>query len=232
MIWSEGSYYGSQFQKRWRLSIRKNKGYLESKLCPNRRIFLFWPPFWIQNCRHSKLKWWPYGAACLTPCKYPFPFKSFYLWIFNNLFWFFLFLYWQPFWNGGHFVLPIPILWAYLVPLDVDVTRNITVQIEVLSEFKIFCTLVTMATAAILTFFTPSNPQDLPHTTVDIPTKFHEAWWKESNFFFNSPFLFPWQLRQSLFNWFQLCWLISFHLMWVLFLSSFINFCSASNPLW
>jgi hypothetical protein len=31
-------------------------------------------------------------------------------------------------------------------------------------------------------------PQKLPHTTVDIPTKFHEAWWKESNFFLNLPF--------------------------------------------
>ena len=27
------------------------------------------------------------------------------------------------------------------------------------------------------------NPQKLPHTTVDIPTNFHEVWWKESNFF-------------------------------------------------
>ena len=47
-------------------------------------------------------------------------------------------------------------------------------------EINIFCTLVTMATAAILNFF---QPQKLPHTTVDIPTKFHEVCWKESNFF-------------------------------------------------
>jgi hypothetical protein len=40
---------------------------------------------------------------------------------------------------------------AYLIPLDVDVTGNITAKIyEVWSEFNIFCTLVTMATAAIL----------------------------------------------------------------------------------
>jgi hypothetical protein len=52
-------------------------------------------------------------------------------------------------------------------------------------EFNIFCTLVTMATATILNFF---NPQKLPHTTVDIPTKFHEVWWKESKIFLNSPF--------------------------------------------
>ena len=56
------------------------------------------------------------------------------------------------------FVLPIATLLAYLVPLDVDLTGNITVKIsEVWSEFNIFCTLVIMATAAI------------------IPTNFHEV---------------------------------------------------------
>jgi hypothetical protein len=70
-------------------------------------------------------------------------------------------------------VLSISILLAYLVPLDVDVTRNITAKLcEVRSEFNIFCTLITMATAAILNLF---NPQKLPHTTVDIPAKFHEV---------------------------------------------------------
>jgi hypothetical protein len=62
---------------------------------------------------------------------------------------------------------------AYLIQLDVDVTGNITAKLcEVGSEFNIFCTLVTMATATILNLFTP---QQLPHTTVDIPTKFHEV---------------------------------------------------------
>ena len=71
------------------------------------------------------------------------------------------------------FVLPMPIFLAYLVPLDVDVTGNITAKLyEVWSEFNIFCTLFTMATAAILNCF---NPQKQPHTTVDIPTKFHEV---------------------------------------------------------
>jgi hypothetical protein len=37
----------------------------------------FWRSFWIQIGRHSKPKWSQYGAACLTPCKYPFPLKSF-----------------------------------------------------------------------------------------------------------------------------------------------------------
>jgi len=87
---------------------------------------------------------------------------------------------------AAKFVLPIPIFLAYLVPLDVDVTGNITAKIcEIWSEFNICCTLVNIGTAAILNFF---NPQKLPHTTVDIPTKFHEVWWKESKFFLNPPF--------------------------------------------
>jgi hypothetical protein len=45
-------------------------------------------------------------------------------------------------------------LLAYLVPLDVDVTGNITANIsEVWSEFNIFCTLDIMATVAILNLF-------------------------------------------------------------------------------
>jgi hypothetical protein len=53
------------------------------------------------------------------------------------------------------FIIP-PFLftWAYLIQLDVDVTGNITAKLcEVGSEFNIFCTLVTMATAAILNLF-------------------------------------------------------------------------------
>ena len=75
--------------------------------------------------------------------------------------------------TAAKFVLPIPIFLAYLIPLDVDVTGNITAKLcEVWSEFHIFCTLVTMTTAAILNC---STPQNLPHPTVDIPTKFHEV---------------------------------------------------------
>ena len=35
-----------------RISIRNIIIYLETKFCPNRRIFVFWRPFWIQNGRH------------------------------------------------------------------------------------------------------------------------------------------------------------------------------------
>jgi hypothetical protein len=75
--------------------------------------------------------------------------------------------------TAAKFVLPIPIVLTYLVPLDVDVTGNSTVKrCEVWSKFDIFCTLVAMPMAAILNLF---NPQKLPHTTVDIPTKFDEV---------------------------------------------------------
>jgi hypothetical protein len=37
-------------------------------------------------------------------------------------------------------------------------------------------------------FWIFSTSQKLPHTTVDIPTKFDEVWWKESKFFLNPPF--------------------------------------------
>ena len=37
-------------------------------------------------------------------------------------------------------------------------------------------------------FWIFSTPQKLPHTTVDIPTKLHEVWWKESKHFLNPLF--------------------------------------------
>jgi hypothetical protein len=56
--------------------------------------------------------------------------------------------------TAAKFVLPIAIFLAYFIQLDVDVTGNITAKLcEVGSEFNIFCTLVTMATAFILNLF-------------------------------------------------------------------------------
>jgi hypothetical protein len=51
---------------------------------------------------------------------------------------------------------------AYLIQLYVDVTGNITAKLcEVGSEFNIFFTLVTMATAAILNLF--NTPKATTH---------------------------------------------------------------------
>ena len=55
-------------------------------------------------------------------------------------------------------------------------------------------------------------PQKLPHTMVDIPTKLHEIWWKESKNFVNSPFFVSMatvaKFVQPIPGFF---WLISFH---------------------
>ena len=60
--------------------------------------------------------------------------------------------------TAAKFVQPIPIFWAYLVQLDVDVTGNITTKLCVVSsEFNIFLTLVTIATTAILNLFNPKK---------------------------------------------------------------------------
>ena len=86
-----------------------------------------------------------------------------------------IFVFWWPFWilNGRHRKPTMNINSQHHNLLGNQISRPI-------------CTLVTMVTAAILNFF--NTPQKLPHTTVDIPTKFHEVWWKESNFFLNLPF--------------------------------------------
>ena len=67
-----------------------------------------------------------------------------------------LFLFqWQL---AAKFVLPIPIFLTCLVPLDVDMTESIITKLcEVWSESNIFCTLVTMAMAAILNFQPPKS---------------------------------------------------------------------------
>ena len=48
-----------------------------------------------------------------------------------------------------------------------------------------FGTSVSMVTP----FWILSTRQKFPHTTVNIPTMFHEVWWKESKFFLNPLFL-------------------------------------------
>ena len=132
--------------KQW-ISICNIIIYLETKCCPNRRIFVFWQPFWIQNGRHSKPKWSPYGGACLTPCKYPFPLKP-------------------PFLNLKQFIF----IYFFFI-LKILKTKSTT-----LSDDLFLCQVS-----------------------------------KGSKYFLNPPFLFPWQLRQSLSNRFRLFWLISFH---------------------
>ena len=133
---------------------------LETKFRPNRWIFVFWRPFLVQDGRHSKPKWLPYGAACLTPCQYPFPLKSVH---FECLTIFFKII----------LVAILKILKTKSTTLSDDlIWCQVSKGTSVRFKFNIFCTLVTMGTAAILNLF---KPQQLPHTTVDIPTKFYEV---------------------------------------------------------
>ena len=98
---------------------------------------------------------------------------------------------------------------AYLVPLDVDVTGNITAKIVgVWSEFNIFCTLVTMATASILNFCNPKSCHTLRWIFLQNFMKFDE---RNPKIFQIPLFWFPWQLRQNLSKRFHFFWLISFH---------------------
>ena len=148
----------------------------------------FWRPFWIQIGRHSKPtmeinsqhhhlfgnqislksedfctlhhskpKWSPYGAAYLTPCKYPFPLKSVHFWIFNNLFWFYI---------GSHFemVAILKILKTKSTTLSDDLFLcQASKGSAVRSQLNIFCTMVTMATAAIFKLFNPPPPPKSCH---------------------------------------------------------------------
>jgi hypothetical protein len=109
----------------------------------------------------------------------------------------------QPFWiQNGHHSKPTMNINSQHHNL---LGNQISPKSEDFCIWRPFCTLVTMATAAILNLF---NPQKLPHTTVDIPTKFDE---RNPKFFLITPFLFPWQLRQNLYNRFRFFWLISLH---------------------
>ena len=74
--------------------------------------------------------------------------------------------------TAAKFFQPVPIFLAYLIQLDVDATGNITekfVKLEVNSTF--FAPWLPWQRPPFLIY---STPQQLPHTTVDIPTKFHE----------------------------------------------------------
>ena len=98
MIWK--IINGSQFQKNDDgYQFARTKSTWKPNVAQIGWIFVFWRPFWIQNGRHSKPKWSPYGAVCLTLCNYLFLLKSLNFWIFNNLFLFYFFLYRRPFWK-------------------------------------------------------------------------------------------------------------------------------------
>ena len=176
---------------------------LETKFRPNRRIFVFWRPFLVQNYHHSKPKWWPYDAACLTPCKYPFPLKSVHFWICNDFF---------DFYIGGHFEMAaiLKILKTKSTTLSDDLFLcQVSKGSPVRFEFNIFLTLVTMVTAAFNLF----QPLKSCHTVRWIFLQSFMKFDERKPSIFLIPLFLPWQLQKSLSNRFRsfFFWLISFH---------------------
>jgi hypothetical protein len=89
--------------------------------------------------------------------------------------------------TAAKFVLPIPIFfWLnsfhYMWMWQETLLQNF-VKLEVNLTF--FAPWLPWQRPPFCIFF---NPQKLPHTTVDIPTKFQEVWWKESKSILNPPF--------------------------------------------
>ena len=122
--------------QRW-ISICNIIIYLETKFRPNRRIFVFWRPFWIQNGHHSKptmninSQHHNLLGNQISPKS-----EDFCIWLATHYGGYSYKYSWSlmkgiqiflnpPFFvsmaTAAKFVLQIPIFLAYLVPLDVDV---------------------------------------------------------------------------------------------------------------
>ena len=95
--------------------------------------------------------------------------------------------------------------------------------------FKKFCTLVTMATVTILNFINPSKAISYyGGYSYKVSWSLRKGIKKK----FKSPFFVYMATAAKFVKPIPIFWLISFHSMWMLFLSRFINFYLASNLLW
>jgi hypothetical protein len=106
-----------------------------------------------------------------------------------NLFIFEFLTIFEIFYIGGHFELAV--ILKILITKSTTLSDNLFLcQVSkgsaVRFEFNTFLHLRYHDNGHHFEFF--STPQKLPHTTVDILTRFHEVWWKESQIFFNTPF--------------------------------------------
>ena len=128
---------------------------------PNRRIFVFWWPFLVQNGRHMV-------QHVLLPVHIHFHWNLF---IFKFLMIFLIFI----------LVAILNILKTKSTTLSDDLFLcQVSKESVVRFEFNIFCTLVTMATAAILNFFsTPKSCQTLRWIFLQSFMKFDEGIPKE-----------------------------------------------------
>ena len=167
--------------QRW-ISIRNIIIYLETKFLPNRRIFVFGGHF----VPWLPWQWSPFWI-CSTPQKLPhntvdIPTK------------------WNIIWLPNH---------GYQFPTSKSTWKSNFAQI---GRFLYLAAILYLGYHGNCHHFEIfSTPQELLHTTVDIPTKFHEVWWKESNFFLNPPFFVSMATAAKFVQRFRFCWLISFH---------------------
>ena len=121
---------------KWWISIRNIIIYLETKFRPNRRIFVFWWSFLVQNGRHMV-------QHVLLPVNIHFHWN---LLIFEFLTIFLIVI----------LAAILKILKTKSTPLSDNLFLcQVSKESAVRFEFNLFCTLVTMATAAILNFFQP-----------------------------------------------------------------------------
>jgi hypothetical protein len=135
--------------KQW-ISIRNIIIYLETTFCTNRRIFVFWRPFWIQDGRHRV-------QHVLLPVNIHFHWNLFIFEILTIYFNFF------SFYIGGHFEMAaiLKIKKKSTTLSDDLYLCQVSNGSAVRFPFNIFCTLVTMATAAILNLF--NRPKAATH---------------------------------------------------------------------
>ena len=206
--------------QRW-ISIRNIIIYLETKFRPNRRSFVFgshlipwlpWqrPPFWIfstsQKLPHNTVdiptKW---IIIWLPNHGYQFP-TSKSTWKSNFAQNRRIFVFWRSSWiqKGRHSKPTMAINSQHHNLLG----NQISPKSEDFYNWRPFCTLVTMATAAISNCFQPPKScHILRWIFLHSFMKFDER----NPIFLNPPFLFLWQLQQSLSNRFRFYWPISFH---------------------
>ena len=127
--------------KPW-ISIPNIKIYLETKFRPNRRIFAFWQPFWIQNGRNSKPTMDINSQHHNLLGNQISPKSE-------------IFVFWRPFWipNGRH---SKPTM--HINSQNHNLLGNqISPKSEDFCNWRPFCTMVTMVTAAILNSFNPKS---------------------------------------------------------------------------
>jgi hypothetical protein len=170
---------------------------LETKFRPNRRIFVFWRPFWFKMATIANQNGPHMVQHVLLPVNIHFHWNLF---IFEFLTIFLIFI----------LAAILKILKTKSRTLSDDLFLcQVSKGPAVRFEFNIFLHLGYHGNGRHFEFFQPPKKK-LPHYG-GYSYKVLWSLMKGIQTFFNPPFLFPWQLRRSLSNRFRFFCLISFH---------------------